>query len=211
MSDGTMGGGEARIGSAERDSAVAALRTHLDAGRLTPEEYEDRRCRRPAPAPGARSLRSSPTCRTRAPAPWPRAVASHRPGPRRRLPRPVRGGRETIMAVTPIAALVLFFVTRTWRWFLAIPLAAALLYGSERSRRGPPLPLTVGPVGSLNCGSRPSPCGPPCASSGASSATATAVSSSGSTGPRSPGRAVVLAGRHRALEHGTSRPPGGPG
>jgi hypothetical protein len=39
------------------------------------------------------------------------------------------------MAVTPLAALVLFFVTRSWIWFLAIPIAGALLYGSERRRR----------------------------------------------------------------------------
>ena len=39
------------------------------------------------------------------------------------------------MAVTPMAALVLFFVTRTWLWFLAIPIAAALLYGSEGGGR----------------------------------------------------------------------------
>ena len=43
--------------------------------------------------------------------------------------------KERIMAVTPLAALVLFFVTRTWQWFLAIPIAGALLYGSDRKRR----------------------------------------------------------------------------
>ena len=42
MNDGATGSDEPRIGSSERDSAVAALRLHLEAGRLTPEEYEDR-------------------------------------------------------------------------------------------------------------------------------------------------------------------------
>ena len=39
------------------------------------------------------------------------------------------------MAVTPLAALVLFFVTHTWLWFLAIPITGALLYGNDRKRR----------------------------------------------------------------------------
>ena len=42
--------------------------------------------------------------------------------------------RETIMSVTPIAALILFFVTHSWLWFLAIPLMGALLYGRDRGR-----------------------------------------------------------------------------
>jgi hypothetical protein len=45
------------------------------------------------------------------------------------------GVKERIMAVTPLAALVLFFATHTWVWFLAIPIVGALLYGSERKRR----------------------------------------------------------------------------
>jgi hypothetical protein len=39
------------------------------------------------------------------------------------------------MAVPPLAALVLFFLTRSWLCFLAIPIAGALLYGSDRRRR----------------------------------------------------------------------------
>ncbi len=39
------------------------------------------------------------------------------------------------MAVIPLIALVMFFVTRTWLWFLAIPIAAALLYGNGRKGR----------------------------------------------------------------------------
>ncbi len=136
MNDGTTGSDEARIGSAERDSAVAALRIHLEAGRLTPEEYEDRSVSASRPAPGARSLRCSRTCRTPGRVPVAAPVAQSAAG---RSPRAFPGlseaARERIMAVTPLAALVLFFVTRTWVWFLAIPIAGALLYGSERRRR----------------------------------------------------------------------------
>ena len=46
--------------------------------------------------------------------------------------------RETIMALTPLVALILFFVTDlTWFWFLAIPIVGIVLYGPEgRGRRG---------------------------------------------------------------------------
>lgn len=50
------------------------------------------------------------------------------------------GGR--IVAVMPIVALVLFFVTGLWYWFLLVPAAGALVYGGgvgrgvgERERR----------------------------------------------------------------------------
>ncbi|MFE4501283.1 hypothetical protein ACFRFQ_15615 [Rhodococcus sp. NPDC056743] len=39
------------------------------------------------------------------------------------------------MAVIPILALILFFVTGTWLWFLAIPLAGALLFGTDSERK----------------------------------------------------------------------------
>jgi hypothetical protein len=128
-----------RIGSAERDAAVAALRAHVEAGRLAPEEYEDRQVAaarattwaeltplfadlpEPRPAAVAAAL-------AQAPAPVPAAAG---------LPMPERL-RETIMSVTPIAALVLFFLTHHWQWFLVIPLMGALLYGRDRGhgRRG---------------------------------------------------------------------------
>src|SRR3954468_23763672 len=122
MNDGTTRGGDARIGSAERDTTVAALRTHLEAGRLTPEEYEDRsvtasRARTwaeiapifadlPDPRPGPGAAEHAP-----------RATASANG-----FPALSEGVKERIMAVTPLAALVLSFVTHTWVWFLAIPI-----------------------------------------------------------------------------------------
>jgi hypothetical protein len=135
MNDGTTGGGEARIGSAERDSAVGALRTHLEAGRLTPEEYEERS----VSASRARTWGEITPLFADLPDPRPGPVAAEltrtRPVGAGAFPALSEGVRERIMAVTPLAALVLFFVTRTWIWFLAIPIAGALLYGSERRRR----------------------------------------------------------------------------
>ena len=128
-------GGEQRIGSAERDAAVEALRTHLEAGRLTPEEYEDRS----VSASRARTWSEIAPLFTDLPDPRPGPVASElaraTPAGAGTFPALSEGARERIMAVTPLAALVLFFVTRTWVWFLAIPIAGALLYGSQHKRR----------------------------------------------------------------------------
>lgn len=40
--------------------------------------------------------------------------------------------RQVLMGLAPIAALVLFFLTRSWLWFLAIPAVGILLYGPFR-------------------------------------------------------------------------------
>lgn len=37
----------------------------------------------------------------------------------------------TIVSITPILAVILFFVTDTWLWFLVIPIVALLVYGPE--------------------------------------------------------------------------------
>jgi hypothetical protein len=135
MNDRSTGGDEARIGSAERDAAVAALRTHLEAGRLTPEEYEDRS----VSASGARTWGEIAPLFADLPDPRPGPVAAEltRTAPARSgaFPALSDGVKERIMAVTPLAALVLFFLTKQWIWFLAIPIAGALLYGSDRKRR----------------------------------------------------------------------------
>ncbi|WP_285595547.1 DUF1707 domain-containing protein [Kineosporia sp. NBRC 101731] len=44
----------------------------------------------------------------------------------------------TIVSITPILAVILFFVTGTWIWFLAIPIVALLVYGPDgREGTGP--------------------------------------------------------------------------
>jgi hypothetical protein len=128
------GGGE-RIGAHERETAVAALRTHLEAGRLTPEEYEDRS----VTAGRARTWSEMAPVFADLPEPRPGPVGAElartTPSGTGALPALSDGVKERIMAVTPLAALVLFFTTHTWVWFLAIPIVGALLYGSDRKRR----------------------------------------------------------------------------
>jgi hypothetical protein len=41
----------------------------------------------------------------------------------------LEGKRDTVMALAPFAALVLFFVTGSWLWFLMVPVLGILLYG----------------------------------------------------------------------------------
>jgi hypothetical protein len=129
------GGSDRRIGSQERDTAVTALRAHLEAGRLTPEEYEERS----VTASHARTWGEMAPLFADLPDPRPEPVAAELsrtvPAGAGAFPALSEGVRERIMAVTPLAALVLFFVTHTWVWFLAIPIAGALLYGSDRKRR----------------------------------------------------------------------------
>ena len=128
-------GSEQRIGATERDEVDSALRTHLDAGRLTPEEYEDRSVAvRRARTWGevAPLFGDLPDPR---PAPVVADLARVTPARAGGLPAIPDGVRDRIMAVTPLVALILFFTTGTWLWFLAIPIAAALLYGSEHKHR----------------------------------------------------------------------------
>ena len=133
--DGT--GSSTRVGSAERDEAVALLGEHWHAGRLDPGEHELRVTR----ARAAVTRADLDVLFTDLPAPVPAATPPG--GTLSSGPAPVsdggllQGKRETIMALTPFAALFLFFVTGSWLWFLAIPVMGILLYGPEgkKSRR----------------------------------------------------------------------------
>jgi hypothetical protein len=42
--------------------------------------------------------------------------------------------RDTIIALTPFAALALFFTTGYWMWFLMVPVMGILLYGPDGGR-----------------------------------------------------------------------------
>jgi hypothetical protein len=133
--DQTGDAGRQRIGSAERELAIGQLQQHYQAGRLTPEEYEDR------------SVIASRAMTWAEITPLFADLPDPRPGPVRAdlvAPQPPAQGvvpmsdrtRETIMAATPLVALVLFFLTDfTWQWFLAIPLVGILLYGPDRRDR----------------------------------------------------------------------------
>ena len=130
--DGT--GNSTRVSSDERDEAVALLAEHWHAGRLDPSEHELRVTRArasvtradldvlftdlPAPAPLGGGGSSGP------------ATASGAGGF-------LEGKRETIMALTPFAALVLFFVTGSWLWFLMVPVMGILVFGPGGKKNRP--------------------------------------------------------------------------
>jgi hypothetical protein len=105
-----------RVGTTERQDSIARLDAHWQAGRLDPGEHELRVTR-------------AKTAVTQADL----DVLFFD------LPRGARGflesGRETIMALTPFAALALLFTTGQWLWFLMIPVMGILLYGPEGRRK----------------------------------------------------------------------------
>lgn len=124
-----------RLSDADREAAVAALAVHRDAGRISGTEYEDRwatvrqaRVRAdlrpvfvdlPAPHGTPDPVRATPV-----PAPQP-------------LPAPARGGGfnpGVLVALSPFVALILFTLTRSWVWFLLVPVSAVLVGGYRRQR-----------------------------------------------------------------------------
>lgn len=116
---------EVRIGTTEREEAIAALSAHFTEGRLNLVEFEDRsgliaqaRTRGDLDAvftdlPSDRPIVARPAA----------ATPSHSHG---------WDWRAGVVAVTPFIALALFFLTDTWLWFLMIPAAGALVYGGLR-------------------------------------------------------------------------------
>jgi hypothetical protein len=126
-------GGHLRIGDVERDAATAALQEHLDAGRLTSVEYEDRSVR------SQQARRWDDLYKLFADLPEPRPVPGALAG---RVPPVVRrhevvatawAGRATALA--PFVALALVILTRNWIWFLLIPVIYIVLKPSRRRRR----------------------------------------------------------------------------
>jgi len=127
-----------RIGTAERQAAINALDEHLAAGRLGIEEYAERS------ATAANAVLASEL----------RALFTDLPPPHPDLPEPPvaaaepRGAQPSvqqgtvlgrwgpkIMLVVPLVAVGLFLLTRTWFWFLLIPVAAVLFYGGDRGQQ----------------------------------------------------------------------------
>nr|WP_280265099.1 DUF1707 domain-containing protein [Nocardia wallacei] len=113
-----------RIGTAEREEAMRRLSDHFAAGRLSVAEF-DERSGTVAAAVTRGDLEPvfadlpEPASETPAPAPGPTG----------------HGGRPEIrgpaMGLIVILALVLFFTTHTWLWFLLIP-AAGIALGARR-------------------------------------------------------------------------------
>jgi hypothetical protein len=112
-----------RIGNAERDAAMKALDEHLSAGRLDLDEYGERY----AKATVARTQDELAALFTDLPPVHvtPEQSSAGRSA-RSRSWMPI-GAR--LAGVVPLLALVLFFTTGAWLWFLLIPLAAKLMGG----------------------------------------------------------------------------------
>lgn len=133
-----------RVGDAERQAAITALGEHWKAGRLDPAEHE----RRTTAAYAATTVGDLDAQFADLPGSW-RGTAT--PGSAVVQPTAVttpaeqsRGGsslisteswvgrrRDAIMGLTPFAALALFFLTKSWLWFLLIPALGVLLYAGE--------------------------------------------------------------------------------
>ncbi len=138
-----------RVGTAERESAMKALDEHLSAGRLDVQEYADRSAAAsnavvaedlnklftdlPYPHPDLSAIAAVPATQQSRIERKPRPATPATPGQENRA----LGGRvgASIMAVTPIAALALFFITGSWLWFLLIPAIGALIYGGGQVAR----------------------------------------------------------------------------
>ncbi|GAA5067893.1 DUF1707 SHOCT-like domain-containing protein [Nocardia callitridis] len=120
---------EIRIGTAEREEAMQRLSDHFAAGRLTVAEFDDR-----SGSIAAAVYRGDlAKVFLDLPEPATTAVTAAKPA------EPTKsddGSRtdwpERLIAVIPIIALILFFVTHTWLWFLLIPLAGALFVNKRR-------------------------------------------------------------------------------
>ncbi len=143
----TTGGESLRIGTTERTAALHALDEHLAAGRLDVDEYGDRSAKAasattadelsrlfadlPAPhpaLPGQQAPDQATAGAVSAAAAAPQATVAGRAGGF------LSDWPTRIVAVTPLVAVALFFITGSWLWFLIIPAAGALVYGAGGSR-----------------------------------------------------------------------------
>lgn len=132
---------DVRIGTAEREQALSNLSQHLSDGRLTLPEFDDRSAviaaattrgqvdavftDLPTPSLAPTASRPLDLSKSTTPAPSPEAEPDG------------WDWRKSAMAITPIVALILFFVApfdNSWLFFLLIPLVGALVYGGDRSR-----------------------------------------------------------------------------
>lgn len=131
-SDDQMGD-TTRIGTAERDEAIALLGEHWHAGRLDPAEHELRVTRaRAAVTQGDLDVLF---------ADLPAAGSGHSTTRAVTVGRTsgfLEGKRDTIIALTPFAALALFFGTGHWEWILMVPVMGIVLYGPDGKRRSRP-------------------------------------------------------------------------
>ena len=106
---------DVRIGTAERERALKELSAHFSAGRLSVAEFDERSAA--VTAATTRGDLDKVFADLSSPEPEPEPPVSRRS----------YDWRAALLALTPIVALVLFFVFHTWLWFLLIPAVSVLL------------------------------------------------------------------------------------
>ncbi|WP_433661907.1 DUF1707 SHOCT-like domain-containing protein [Nocardia sp. CA-128927] len=114
---------EVRVGTAEREDAMQRLSDHFAAGRLSVAEFDERS------AVIAAAVTRGDITPVFADLPDPLVKAAAVPA--KSASGFLSEWPERVMAVVPILAVILFFVTGSWLWFLAIPLMGALLFGGR--------------------------------------------------------------------------------
>ncbi|TSD97387.1 DUF1707 domain-containing protein [Skermania sp. ID1734] len=118
---------EVRIGTADREKALAVLSEHFSAGRLSIAEFDERSSQI------AKAITRGELDSIFADLPAQQDDSTPQPAKSKTaVGAMLDDWPERVMAVIPIAAVILFFITNSWLWFLAIPAAGALLYGSKR-------------------------------------------------------------------------------
>ncbi|WP_330473399.1 DUF1707 domain-containing protein [Terrabacter sp. C0L_2] len=123
-----MDDGDIRVGSAEREQALAALAEHHAAGRLDANDYEDRRGR----ATDAVVRRDLTELFVDLPEPRPHPDKAALSGPSAGVvqsapPVSARGRTaRALVGLSPFIAVALFLWTGRWWWFLLIPALAVI-------------------------------------------------------------------------------------
>ncbi|NUS42233.1 MAG: DUF1707 domain-containing protein [Mycobacteriaceae bacterium] len=119
-----------RIGTADRERALADLSDHFSAGRLSVAEFDERS----AAIAAAATRRELATVFADLPnSPPPPAVKQ--PDEPAKIQGGVRDWRTVVVALTPIAAIVLMSTLHSWLWLLLIPAVSTLMYAGERTGR----------------------------------------------------------------------------
>ncbi|MEN0134592.1 MAG: DUF1707 domain-containing protein [Rhodococcus sp. (in: high G+C Gram-positive bacteria)] len=120
---------EIRIGTAEREQALSSLSEHFAAGRLTVPEFDERSLA----VTNATTRGELDRVFTDLPATTAAAPAKAEAADTDRD----QNWRRIVMSVIPLVALVLFFVVpvdNSWLFFLMIPAAGAILFGTRDDR-----------------------------------------------------------------------------
>ncbi|MFI5777391.1 DUF1707 domain-containing protein [Nocardia sp. NPDC051570] len=118
---------DVRIGTTEREDAMKRLSDHFAAGRLSVAEFDERS------AVVANAVTRGDLVRVFTDLPEPVTATPAPPPAHPKGDRPEFGG--PVMGLIVIVALVLFFTTHTWLWFLLIPASGVLFGASQQHNR----------------------------------------------------------------------------